>query len=305
MTKFLANTALFLTIIFLPFLVIEGIVTYKLRNNFVVTLHSDWHTLEGHNSDVLFIGNSRVWTHIDPVAVGYHIGANCEDLAQDGQSVNMLWWKFKEYTKHNKKPKEIYVQADPAFLRICSELYRPHRFRSYMFMDRYDIGPLKQLKGYKPYYKYMPMLAIGKQSVQFITNRTDNIIGLDTSKGFAAHGGMWVEGGDTWSRPGDLRFVNDGSIDYLDSFKNYAEQQGIKCYFIFTPVSYPTYSQMSNSMEYKQVLSEHGINVVDFNDARYDDSTLFSNHMHLNAKGVNVFMQQLLSDTTLFRTFRK
>src|SRR5690606_30561742 len=119
-------------------------------------------------------------------------------------------------------------------------------------------------------------------------------------KGFHAYDKQWADGEDIWGKPGTLKFVNDGSVAYLDSFRNYAEDEGIRCYFIFTPISYPAYCNISNYPEYKQVLNKQGIYFTDFNDERYNDSTLFSDHMHLNQKGVDVFMQQLLSDTTLF-----
>ena len=303
MKKFIKKILLFFSVILIPFLIVELIITIKQKNNFIVTTHNDWHTLEGHNSEVLFIGNSRVWTHFDANRIGEYINAPVEDLAQDGQSVNMLWYKFQRYLDVNEKPKEIYVLVDPFFIRLSGDLYKFDRFRSYMFMDRYDLGPLKELDGWMSYYKYMPLTAVGEQAFDFLMNKSDNEIDFAKSRGFKAFELEW-DNSSTWTEPIAITYEKDGSLPYVDSFTNFCAREDIRCYFIFTPMSYPAYNVFTNYDYFKQVLNERGVDFRDYNGEMYDDSTLFYNHMHLNTKGVDIFMKQFLADSTVLLSYR-
>ncbi len=304
MKKFLLKTILLLSVVLIPFLLVEGVISYRLNNNFVVTLHSDWHALEGHNSDILFIGNSRIWTCVNTETVDDYTHAKSENLAQDGQGINVLWYKFKAYLKVNKVPKEIYVLADLAFLEKRHDLYRFDRFQPYLFMDRYDLGQMKEYDEYRISYKYLPLLAVREHTIDFITGKSTKPDSIEQKRGFTKFDMKW-EGGLRWDTPPSLTIFDTAGIAYLDTFKNYCEQNDIRCYFIATPMSYPTYRNIEHYDMFKNYLWDNmGITFSDFNGKRYDDSTLFIDHRHLNAKGSDVFMQQMLADTTLFRSFR-
>lgn len=304
MKKFLSKTLVLLSVVLIPFLVVEGVISYRLNNNFVVTLHSDWHALENHNSEILFIGNSRIWTHVDPAMVSEYTDASCEILAQDGQAVNVLWHKFQAYLKVNKKPTEIYVLTDPLFLKRRHDLYRFDRFQPYLFMDRYNLGDLKEFDDYRISYKYLPLLAVREQALDFILNNSTNPTGFLETRGYKRFDMDWEEG-VLWDKPPIVGFFYNGGVSYLDTFKKYCEQQDIRCYFICTPMSYPTYLNIDNLDEFRSVIAnDFGIYFSDFNGEIYNDSTLFIDHRHMNGRGVDVFMPQLLADTSLFKSFR-
>lgn len=303
MKKFLSKTILLLSVVMIPFLVVEGIISYRLNNNFVVTLHNDWHALKNHNAEILFIGNSRTWTHVDPKMVSEHTGASCEILAQDSQTINMLWQKFKSYLKVNKKPKEIYVLTDPLFLEKRHDMYRFRCFQSYLFMDRYDLGILKTSDEYRIAYKYLPLVAVREQALGFILNKSTNPIDYEQTKGFKKFDLDWDKG-LRWDQPDTISLFDKEGIAYLDSFRNYCTKEDVRCYFICTPMSYPTYSKNGKYRKFTAYLNnEMGLYFSDFNGELYDDSTLFLDHRHLNARGVDVFMPQLLADTSLFKSF--
>src|SRR6476646_4189187 len=113
MRKFLLK----LLLLFLPILLValgcEFYITKQVNAGKRYYFQADWHDLKNHNSDVLFVGNSRTWVHVDPFAIQNRFHIKCEVIAQDGQGAQILWLKFKQYVNNNKTPREIYLQFDP------------------------------------------------------------------------------------------------------------------------------------------------------------------------------------------------
>jgi len=299
---FLFKIFIFLSAHGLLFLSVEQLITYKQGKGFRATQQNDWHDLKNHNSDILFIGSSKIWVDINPFAVSRKLGAKSENISQDGQTIDVLWLKFKQYVKVNKEPKEIYVLCDPYFIGIRHDLYGFDDFKSYFFMDRYNVGLLKQKQGYETYYRYMPLLAVGAQSLRFILNyQTEDT--YTRTRGYNHQDLHWI---GNWNHPPQKLNLGLNGTNYLDSFSHYCKKNKITCYFIYPPVSPPSYRVLSGYRAFYDSIAKRNIDLKNYNnDKLYNDSTLFYNHMHLDEKGVEVFMGQLLSDTSVFKAFRR
>ncbi len=285
----------------LLFLAVEQLITYRLKHGFRIAPQNDWHDLENHNSDILFIGSSKVWVEIDPFKVSRKFGVKAETIAQDGQTIDVLWQKFKQYSKVNRKPREIYIQCDPYFTGTSRDLFGFENFKSYFYNDRYNMGVLKNKTGYENYYKHLPLLAVGNQCIRFILNIQTSETYKKT-RGYEPQNLQWI--GDWNHPPPNIRFTLSG-LNYLDSFHSFCDKNDIKCYFINFPVSPPSYSVISSYKMFYDSLKAKHIQLLNFNNpVIYNDSTLFYNHMHLNEKGANVFMNQFMNDTSVFKTYR-
>jgi len=288
----------------------ELYIGHKLDKGYRYYFQADWHDLKNHNSDMLFVGNSRTLEHFDPFFIEHKFGVKAEVLSQEGQHVNFLWLKFKQYLKSNPPPKEVYLQSDYFFFEYSKDLFGINNYATCFFNDRVDLTSLSDVEGYKTIYRIMPLAA-----VQFPL--FTKVILEDTVKEtFEKHRGYMPKNetfrGD-WAHPNTVK-VNPGDKGYtfIDSFMVACKKQDIRLYFIFSPVSFPSWSVIeSKELVKKEIDKKSGVlqfpvSYRDYNRADlYSDIRLFYNHSHLNTEGVSVFMNQFAGDSLVFLSFRK
>lgn len=308
MKSFIYKISIYIILILFSGLILEFVIESKIKSGKRYYFQADWHDLGDHNSEILLIGNSRIWVHTDPFVIQNKFNVKAEILAQDGQTVQILWLKFKEYIKNNTPPKEIYLLYDPYFTNKAGNLNGLDNFRTGFFNDRIDLTSLKDFKGYKTYYRFIPLSAITPSLLtKILFDRT--ISSKDSyvnTHGFHGRVDNWS---GNWKKPENTYFKEISQ--YVDSFVVHAKEKNINLYFIYTPQSSPSYKKVyniKNLYNIKEELSrkyQYPITFLNYNnDSLYNDSSLFYNHMHMNTKGVKLFMNHFIKDQKSFRRFR-
>lgn len=309
MKRFLLRTSIFLFILYAIGCVAEMWIGSQLKHGKRYFFQGDWHDLANHNSDIIFVGNSRTWVHVDPFFIQKEFNTSCEVVAQDGQDIAIVWLKLKEYLKNNKAPKELYLQFDPFFLKSRDDLFGIDFLRTCFFFDRVDLTSLSQRNGYKSYYRFIPLAAYNWKLMDKIRkNETiDSSESFENTRGAIIQDKQWE--GD-WLQPETTNIDLIKARTSLDSIVLTCKSHQIKLYAIFSPQSYPSYQRINNihlldkEIERLEEISGLEIPFVNFNGAQYDDSTFFYNHMHLNRKGVDHWMHDLVNTPELFTRFR-
>jgi hypothetical protein len=294
-------------------LLFEGLVSYRLESGSRFYFQNDWHDLKNHNSQVLFIGNSRIWVQVNPFYIDSVFNIKSEVIAQDGQTIDMLWYKFREYTRHNDAPKELYVLADPFFWRINPDLYGIHNLRTYFFMNRIDMRFLKNKNGYQWFYTILPTSVYDLRTLVKVIKNDTVTESFENTRGFISQDRYFDNTLSDWTKPEIVHFSIDSNIiPYVDSFYTYCMQNNTKLYFIFPPMSWPACTHATGLNAIDSIVQmknrQYGgaVPLLNYNDSEtYNDSCLFYSHMHLNTKGVSVFMQQFTNDPNAFTSFRK
>jgi hypothetical protein len=310
MNRFLKNI-LFYFIVFLAILFLfECLIYYKINNGNRYYFQADWHDLKNHNSDILFIGNSRTWVHVDPFKIQNRFKVKCEIIAVDGQGPHLTWLKFKEYIKSNTIPKEIYLQFDPLFFTDKKDLFGLKTFRTGFFLDRIDLSSLKKYEGFSNFYRFIPLLAIDAPLLfKIISNDTVSISdSYEMTHGFKSQNIMWK---GNWKNP-EYSIINEQQSSYIDSFVMFSKKNKACLYAIYSPQSLISYMNTKNpeilekKVNYLSKIYNYPIEYINFNPSQlYNDSSLFYNHTHLNNHGVDIFMNQLLNNVKAFKTYRK
>jgi len=158
-TRFFACLAIFAFLIghLIETLVIDKRMVAGNRYSF----QGDWHDLANHNSEVLFVGNSRTWVHINPFTFTKKTKLTSEVIGQDGQRAQVLFIKLKQYLKSNKKPKHIVLQFDPIFYDEIDNLVGYADYAPYFYLDRLKFcRELDNKIGYNFLYHYIPLYSI-------------------------------------------------------------------------------------------------------------------------------------------------
>ena len=227
----------------------EKIIDLRLAQNTRVHVQSDWHDLEGHNSDILFIGNSRTWTHIDPLVFESQTHLKAEVLGQDGQSPRILYYKFEEYLKVNEPPIEIFLQFDPYFWGERGTLYGFHTLAPYFYKDRLSIiKKLDGLKGYNELYRKVPLLAFQR------THKSRKIFFQLLFNDSLDHKQSWERNKGFYSKEGERKhrskaksiYLNKNHSSYIDSFFALCKSNGIIINGLFTPMTNSYYKNFKN-----------------------------------------------------------
>jgi hypothetical protein len=308
--KFILKIVILLVWIVIPAFIMEIFISSKLDDGYRYYFQGDWHDLKGHNSDILFVGNSRTWLHVDPFEIQdkYHVSA--EIIAADGQDVHFVWEKFRQYTRGNKVPGELYLQFDPFFIYERDDLYGALNIQTCYFGGRVDISSLESRRGYIKMYKYLPMIAY---QAGFVANvLTGDTISssesFERTRGFQSRDWQWS---GKWQHPENVRVDMNAVSPYIDSFINYAKQNKVYLYFMYPPQSQVSFEKSIRPELFQQKVNEYsskhsyGIQFLDMNiPGLYNDSTIFYNHLHLNQVGVSKFMQQLIQDDRAFLRWR-
>lgn len=309
MKRFIFKSLFFIGIIYALGCAVEFWIGTQLKEGKRYFFQGDWHDLDNHNSEILFVGNSRTWVHVDPFFIQKKFNTTCEVVAQDGQDIAIVWLKLKEYLNHNQAPKELYLQFDPFFLQTRNDLYGIDFLRTCFFFDRVDLTSLSNRNGYKAYYRFVPLAAYNWKVMGKIWNDEviDSTESYENTHGAIIQDKMWE--GD-WQHPENVSIDAHRIGVELDSIVMACKSRDIALYAIFSPQSSPSYSRISNveilesEILRLEKLSGMSIPFINFNGDQYNDSTLFYNHMHMNRKGVTLWMDSLVNTPGIFSRFR-
>ena len=310
MRKFLTIISCYLVALMVLAWLTEKLIDQRLANGSRFYFQADWHDLSNHNAEILFVGNSRTYRHVNPFEVEKRLKKKCEIIASSGQTTHLLWLKFKQYLKGNKCPSEVYLQFDPYFIAEINDLYGLDNFRTTFFRDRVDMTSLENYNGYSDYYRYFPLAAVDFDLVRKIL-LNDTIPARESYE--ATHGflGLYKSWSGKWQHPEITELPSQRISNYLDSFAVFCKNNNVKLYLIYPPQSTPSYKLVTNKhlLEEKwkrlETLTHQSIPFVNLNEEHdYSDSTFFFNHIHLNGKGINQYMEDLLTDQRLFTASR-
>lgn len=308
MRIFFKKIILLLACILIPAILLELYISNKLNHGYRYYFQGDWHDLANHNSDVLFIGNSRTWVHINPFEVQKRFNIKAEIIASDGQDVHFVWEKFKQYIRNNRVPSEIYLQFDPFFVFERKDLYGDYNIQTCFFGDRVDLSSFSNKKGYNWIYRYIPLVAYDSGFLMKVIKNDTLPLGesFEQTRGFQPKNWTWS---GNWEKPAKIEMQEFSP--YVDSFVVYAKQNQVDLYFLYPPqtgVSYRT--SIDTTLFLKEVDAyakkyDFEIDFLNMNHSNmYEDSSIFYNHLHLNTKGVSLFMQQFLNDPCAFKRWR-
>jgi hypothetical protein len=280
------------------------------------SFQGDWHDLANHNSDVVFVGNSRTLKHINPFSFTRKTSLSAELISQDGQRPKFLFYKFKTYLECNETPKVLVLQFDPYLWEERQDLYGIFNLLPYFYNFRINnLIYLDGVIGYKKAYHYIPLYAFfdNKGGVKLlrkiIRNKSlpDNLM-WQLNKGYKCEN----QKQNFIKIQKSVGFINEKlKSPYIDSFFKVASERNIKLIGVFTPHTEDMHEYFQNIELLDTVfnkLSEYYSLDSDFIKYRNLGSVpkkFFYNHTHLNCEGTAFFMNSLLQDTQFLSKFEK
>lgn len=262
-------------------------LNYKTR----ISNHSDWHSLENINAEILIIGNSRAWTGFDAVKIQESTGKSTYILAQDGWQMDLLIAKFRHYLKSNVDPEILIVQADQAFLGKRRDWYGKSDFLKYIFMDKLDLmSDMRTYDGYHWYEVWIPFIRYAGVPGRYIRDAFAMPFHVDRVQGYSARP---VTNNPLPTIPFDSITIKKEYVEKLDDF--FSQSEDSERTIVFPLVSAALYPRIKGEQHIRKYSDDNGINYLNLNSSYPNPpDSIFDNHTHVNAHGAEVQTMKLI-----------
>ncbi len=243
------------------------------------------------DADILIMGNSRVWVHINPLVLDSILGVKTYNLGMNGSCVNRQIHKYNLFRRYNNKPKIILQGIDVWCMGNGTgyekeQLY-PYFWNWYLRREYLESEPFTIWEKYFPLYRYRTFLPLSNGPRCLV-------------KGWQGMDRHWD--GSEFEKIKEIKFApNDTTAMMFDNYLAKAKAEGIKVVLIYTPQYIGATQKTSNQTFmhewYQQIADKYDFPILDYTYMDIcQDTTYFYNAMHLNRKGAEIFSDSLAND---------
>ena len=245
--------------------------------------------------DILFIGSSRTYYHVNPKIVDSITSLNSYNAGLAGANLFECNLVLQCYLQSHKAPKVVVLDiAKNAFEIKSRPIWNPTHY--YYFLDN-DIV-FNALKPYEHVYllKYLPFIRFIEADDMSKQNAFMGYFQRNSVENKEFYKGYFSFGSDTITLPFKRKYANvnypvepDGVESLMQIIKS-CKKNNVKLVFTFAPV-YDAKNEVINPnffSEINKVCSEYNIPFWNFrNETQWNDHKLFVEELHLNPVGVN------------------
>lgn len=261
----------------------------------------------GMKQDVLYMGNSRGFSHFNPRIIDSICGSNSYSLGLGGYPINVQIPAYHCYKAHNGTPKLIVQQVDFVTLSIIPDIRHQHDSERF-FPTVYDQTMRKELKNlgygkmelYCPLYRYFGYQKVIKDGLlEFLKVR--HYVERPTYKGFSPEDGEW-DGTNVAAIDSIRGVLNDEAIALFEDYLFECKEDGVYVLLVNSPVYSPTTRKVKNMDEvnryFENVADRFGYKYLNYTE-NYDlcnDTLNFCVSVHMNSKATNQFSSDFAKD---------
>lgn len=260
------------------------------------------------NADLVLMGSSRCWSHLDPVFFEEQFNLKSVNIGVVGHAeLSMVYARLQDYLKYNKSPKFVVLTLDP-FVSAgetdnpSKNIVNKNAFARYAFAPLNKDWETVKHFGFNNWEKYVPLYATFKYE-QLYKTIFPNFSSLYVKYGYSKKDIQW----DTIANPIERNkkrsyFINQNPTkvkNMLNKINKLCLLNNISLICIQTPVYESIYDHEMFKIP-AIVASECGI---PFLDANYEwirsDIKYFQDSNHLNLDGVTAMNQKIKEDSFL------
>lgn len=293
--KFVCRLLLY-TIGLAIFLELLLLIRYEIPSD----LRQDWHLLGDNPSELLFVGNSRMITHVDTRVLYEKTGLRSKIIGSAGWGSPLINLKLETYLRNTASPPELIIyQADPLMFSQRKDWYAKTIHLKYLLFDQFGIYDRnKDLQGsdildiYVPIYRYRDDPLRLTRDLLGIRDSRQNFNGFEPTD--VAWSGNFKYSGGSWRT--DTVVMNET----MQQLAQLEHKYGCRVILCEPPFSAPTTSATRSTRILLQESSPFTFWTWNRISEAWNDSTLFRNHSHLRAKGIDRFSNQLADSIQIY-----
>lgn len=250
------------------------------------------------DADIVVMGSSRAWVHIDPIIMDSIIDTSTYNLGIDGSPIDRQIRKYHVFRLHNRKPKMIIQNIDYASLGYRTgynrEQFFPYLWDKTIRKEFLSSEHLTLFEKYVPMYRYYRNFDF--ETFKDVITNTERKL----TRGYEGQELHWD--GTKFDEIKSITFSpNDTTMQMFDQYLSDANAEGIKVVFVYTPMYIGATKKLENIDEmyatYKKYADRYDIPILDYTYMNICyDTTYFYNAMHLNKTGAEIFSDSLAHD---------
>lgn len=259
------------------------------------------------NCDLLYMGNSRGFSHFNPRVIDSICGVNSYSLGLGGYPINAQIAAYHCYKTHNGTPKMIVQQVDFVTLNLMNDIRHQHDSERF-FPTVYDKCMRKELKslGYGfmelhcPLYRYFGYQKVIKDGLlEFLGVR--HYVDRPAYKGFSPEKGKW-DGTNVAAMDSIDGALDNNAIKLFEDYLAECKNDGVYVLLVNSPVYAPTTKKVTNMEEVNDYF-ENAAQRFGFKYLNYtrdyelcDDTANFCVSVHLNPEATDKFSTDFAHD---------
>jgi hypothetical protein len=308
MQRFIRKGLVFALLVLLLAIALDAMLSFGLLKTDCYRYQTFRDILKGNMKyDVLFMGNSRGFSHFNPRIIDSICHVNSYGLGLGGYPINAQIAEYHCYKKHNATPKLIVQQVDFITVKIMQDIRHQHDSDRFFPMV-YDRTMRKELRdlGYGfmelfcPLYRYNGYQSVIKDGLlEFIGVRHN--VERPAYKGFSPEEGTWD--GKYAAAMDSITVVFDkGAVMLFENYLAECKKDGVYVLLVNSPVYAPTTKKVKNMDEvnhyFENVAQRFGFKYLNYTE-NYDlcNSTAnFCVSVHLNPKATDRFTTDFAHD---------
>lgn len=308
MRRFLIKSLGFGLLVLLVAVILDMMVSFGLLKTDCYRYQMFSNIFKGNmKEDVLYMGNSRGFSHFNPKIIDSICGVNSYSLGLGGYPINVQIATYHCYKAHNGIPKLIVQQVDFVTLSIISDIRHQHDSERF-FPTVYDPVMRKELENlgygilelYCPLYRYFGYQKVIKDGLlEFLGIR--HYVDRPSYKGFSPEKGRW-DGANLAAMKSITGILDDEAIVMFEDFLKECKKDGVYVLLVNTPV-YTKATERVNNMDevnnyFELIAQRFGYKYLNYT-MNYDmcnDTMNFSVSVHLNSKATNRFSADFAHD---------
>lgn len=257
--------------------------------------------------DVLYMGNSRGFSHFNPRIIDSICHVNSYGLGLGGYPINVQIAEYHCYKAHNGTPKLIVHQVDFVTLSMMTDIRHQHDSERF-FPTVYDKSMRKELTQlgygfwelYCPLYRYNGYQKVIKDGLlEFLGIK--HYVDRPAYKGFSPEKGVW-DGTNVAAMDSISGVMNQDAIALFENYLLECKKDGVDVLLVNSPVYAPTTRKVKNMTEvndyYESVAQRFGFEYINYTE-NYDlcnDTLNFCVSVHLNPEATNKFSTDFAKD---------
>ena len=259
------------------------------------------------NADVLVLGNSRAWVHIDPEMLENWSGLSAYNIGANGFHYNNQKALYEFYKSKNKFPKIIVQSVDLGLMSKDHNIFNKVQYMPYIASQAlYD--QFLSIDSSLPFDRYIPMYKYRNYYMEMVNGlfsalsiQTDWNTRQTKNKGFAAQNRQWQPGRVFNTEILIPEAEIEEGFEYLQSVINDCRKNGSVFIMVYTPQHDELKTNREQKKEiidrFRDLAEEEGVFFFDYSQLEMNkDKKFFYNAAHLNAEGVEEFSKFLEKD---------
>ena len=310
MKRFLIKFALFLLPIVLLAYGLDVFISSNLRksNGFTKGEMTVWNDLYDKkvNSEILIMGSSRAWVHLDATMIGDSLKTRAYNLGMDGHNFWMQNYRFQLAMQQQVKPKVVIQSIDVFTLARRKDLFYSEQFLPYMYGNDSLQKITNQFIGFEQYDYSVPLVRYygkGKAILEAFKMAFGAKNEPTRVRGYQGQLIPWTNELEEAKKKMDHFTVKmePQTVALFEKYLQFCKAKGIQVVFVYSPEYIEGQDFIANRKEmmaiYENFSKKYDIPFFDYSaDPISYQKEYFYNALHMNKFGAEKFTAEFIED---------